>query len=156
MESDLTFMRLALNEARQAASEGEVPVGAVLVREGRVLAAAHNRREAEQSPIAHAEVRVIEEAAKALGSWRLTESVLYVTLEPCLMCVGAALLARVPRLVFAAHDPKAGAVSSLYRCADDARLNHRIEVVSGVMAEEAAELLSAFFRELRLGKQAKG
>lgn len=155
MDSDLNFMRMALAQAALAAELGEVPVGAVLVHEGVVLAAGHNRRETLQSPIAHAEVKVIEQAAQAMGTWRLTNCTLYVTLEPCLMCVGAAILARVPRLVFAARDPKAGAVCSLYSCANDPRLNHRIEVVEGVLGEEAAALLSAFFRDLRLAKQAK-
>lgn len=155
MENDLSFMRLALGEAVLAAGQGEVPVGAVLVHEGVVLASGHNRREALQSPIAHAEVAVIERAAAAMGTWRLTDCTLYVTLEPCLMCVGAAILARVPRLVFAARDPKAGAVCSLYSCANDSRLNHRIEVVEGVLGDEAAALLSEFFRGLRMAKQAK-
>ena len=155
METDLHFMRLALGEASLAASLGEVPVGAVLVHRGVVLASGHNRRETLQSPIAHAEVAVIERAAAAMGTWRLTECTLYVTLEPCLMCIGATILARVPRLVFAARDPKAGAVCSLYSCANDPRLNHRIEVVEGLLGEESAALLSEFFRNLRQAKQAK-
>lgn len=143
------WMRLALEQARQAATEGEVPVGAVMVHGDRLLCSGHNRREARQSPLSHAEIDVIEESSRLLGTWRLEECTLYVTLEPCLMCIGAALQARVKTLVFGCRDPKAGAVRSLYECAGDSRLNHRIEVVEGVLAEEASELLTGFFRDLR-------
>lgn len=143
------FMRRALDEARTAANFGEVPVGAVVVRAGQVIAAGFNRRETRQSPTAHAEILAIEAAAEVLGSWRLDDCTLYVTLEPCPMCAGAILLARVPRVVYGANDPKAGAVVTLYRLLEDERLNHRCEVVSGILAEECGQLLSEFFRERR-------
>ncbi len=143
------WMDRAITQAKLARALGEVPVGAVVVREGRVIAAAHNRRELDQDPTAHAEVLAIREAARVIGSWRLEQCALYVTLEPCTMCAGAAVLARLPELVYAAADPKAGAVGSLYDIARDARLNHRVEVTSGVLAEESGELLTRFFRARR-------
>ena len=142
-------MRMALDEAWIAFEEGEVPVGAVVVRDGERIASGRNRREAAQSPLAHAEIEAIERAARRLGAWRLSGCALYVTLEPCLMCIGAALQARIDMVVFGCRDPKAGALRSLYRCAEDERLNHRIEVVEGVLASEASELLSRFFKALR-------
>ncbi|MBX5476525.1 MAG: tRNA adenosine(34) deaminase TadA [Clostridia bacterium] len=143
-------MRRALELARRAADVGDVPVGAVIVSpEGAVLGEGYNRREADGDPTAHAEVVALRQAARALGHWRLEGCTIYVTLEPCAMCAGALVLARVRRLVFGASDPKAGAVGSLYNIAQDARLNHRLEVTSGVLAEEAAALLRAFFRERR-------
>ncbi|HEY2838571.1 MAG TPA: tRNA adenosine(34) deaminase TadA [Pirellulales bacterium] len=148
------FMRLALDEARQAFAEDEVPIGAIVVYEGRVIAAAHNQREQLHDPTAHAEMIAITQAAAARGDWRLERCVLYVTLEPCPMCAGAILQARLPIVVYGAPDPKAGAVQTLYRLLDDNRLNHRANVLSGVLAEESSELLTQFFRKQRaLGKK---
>lgn len=144
------FMRLALREAERALAEDEVPVGAVVVQHGRVIAAAYNQREQLRDPTAHAEMIAITQAAGTLGSWRLDECTLYVTLEPCPMCAGAIVLARLPRVVFGAADPKAGAAMSLYRLLDDGRLNHRAEVVAGVLAGPCGEILSRFFAERRL------
>ena len=143
-------MRRALVEAEAAAARGEVPVGAVVVgATGEELARAHNRREEDQDPSAHAELVAIRAAARAAGSWRLEGATLYVTLEPCAMCAGAIVLARIPRLVFGALDPKAGFCGSLGDLVRDRRLNHRVEVVSGVLAEESSRLLRGFFGSLR-------
>ncbi|MBX6351384.1 MAG: nucleoside deaminase [Clostridia bacterium] len=143
-------MRRALALAREAARAGDVPVGAVVVgADGRLLGEGSNRREAEADPTAHAEIVALRAAARALGTWRLEGSTLYATLEPCPMCAGALVAARVRRLVFAARDPKAGAAGSLYNLVEDARLNHRLVVAAGVLADEAGELLRAFFRERR-------
>jgi len=143
-------MRLALAEAAIAADAGEVPVGAVVVSaSGEVLARAHNRRETDQDPLAHAEVLAIRAAAERLGSWRLDGATLFVTLEPCAMCAGALVLARVKRLVFGAADPKAGFCGSLGDLVRDPRLNHRLEVEAGLLAEECGEQLRAFFQRLR-------
>ena len=146
---DERFMEAALAEAQAAASEGEVPIGAVVVWENRIVGRGHNRVETTQDPTAHAEILAIGAAAQTVKTWRLDEAVLYVTLEPCHMCAGAIVLARIARLVFGALDPKAGACGSLAMVPQDLRLNHRVEVVSGVLAEEAAELLQRFFRERR-------
>ena len=144
------WMRLALAEATLAAAAGEVPVGAIVVGPGgEMLARAHNAREAGADPTAHAEVLALRAAARALGRWRLTGCTLVVTLEPCTMCAGALTLARVARLVYGAEDPKAGGVGSLWDVVRDRRLNHRPEVVAGVLADEAAELLRSFFRTHR-------
>lgn len=143
------WMRLALEEAEQAFFEDEVPVGAVMVKDGELVAKWHNRKEQTNSPLGHAELELIQQVALKLDRWRLSDCDLYVTLEPCLMCVGACLQARIRKLVFACRDPKAGAVKSLYNCAEDQRLNHQIEVVEGVLAEEASEMLTKFFRQLR-------
>ena len=143
------WMRLALDEARAAAAEDEVPVGAIVVVGGRVIASAHNQREQLADPTAHAEMIALTQAAAALGSWRLEDCTLYVTLEPCPMCAGAILQARVPRVVWGAADPKAGAVESLYRLFEDARLNHRVEHVGRVLADECGRVLSDFFRGKR-------
>lgn len=154
MELDERWMRLALQEAELAFAEEEVPVGAIVVHEGIVIASAHNQREQLRDPTAHAEMIAVTQAAAALNSWRLEDCILYVTLEPCPMCAGAVLQARVPRVVFGATDPKAGAVESLYRLLEDPRLNHRAEVVSGVLADECGTMLSRFFQEQRkLGKK---
>lgn len=142
-------MRLALSEAEKARDKGEVPIGAVIVTDGRVIARGHNLRESKNDPTAHAEMIAVRKAAKKLNSWRLTNSTLYVTVEPCVMCIGAIVLARIPRLVFGCLDPKGGAVGSLYDISDDKRLNHRVEVRPGVMAEEAQALLKDFFKSLR-------
>ena len=142
-------MRLALAQAREAMAVDDVPVGAVAVFEGRVVARAHNQRELLRDPTAHAEMIALTQAAEALGRWRLTGVTLFVTLEPCAMCAGAMVLARIGRLVYGATDPKAGAVESLYRLLDDERLNHRVPHTSGVMADECGALLSEFFRRKR-------
>jgi tRNA(adenine34) deaminase len=148
------FMRLAYQEARQALEENEVPVGAVIVHGERVIASAHNQREQLHDPTAHAEMIAITQAAEALGSWRLDDCILYVTLEPCPMCAGAILQARLPWLVYGAADPKAGAVHTLYQLLADPRLNHRCQTVSGIMAGPCGEILSDFFRKQRsLGKK---
>lgn len=143
------WMRLALAEARAAAAEDEVPVGAVVVAAGRVIGSGHNQREQLADPTAHAEMIAITQAASTLGSWRLEGCTLYVTLEPCPMCAGAILQARVPVVVWGAADPKAGAVASLYRLFDDRRLNHRVEHVGHVLADECGRLLTEFFRGKR-------
>ena len=142
-------MRAALAEAERALEHDDVPIGAVLVRDGELVAAAHNERELRQDPTAHAEIIALREAAGALGSWRLLDTVLYVTLEPCAMCAGAIVLARVPRVVFGASDPKAGAAGSVLDVLDEPRLNHRPQVESGLLAEECADLLRAFFASRR-------
>jgi tRNA(adenine34) deaminase len=149
--NDEFFMEMALELAREAAAADEAPVGAVIVREGQVLAAARNEREALRDPTAHAEMIAITQAAAALGSWRLEECTLYVTLEPCCMCAGAIVQARVPRVVYGAVDPKAGAARSLFRLLDDPRLNHRCELVEGVLAEPCGRVLSEFFQGKRRG-----
>jgi len=148
---DEVWMRQALDLASAAVPLGEVPVGAVVVHDGEVVGRAHNERETLQDPTAHAEVLALREAARHLGSWRLVDCTLVVTLEPCPMCVGAAVNARIRRLVYGCTDPKAGAVDTLYRIAGDPRLNHRIEVTSGVCADEAAAVLRSFFARLRRG-----
>lgn len=147
------FMELALEEAQSAWQEDEVPVGAVIVSwEQGVIARAHNQREQLQDPTAHAEMLAITQAAAALGTWRLERCTLYVTLEPCPMCAGGIVQARIPLVVFGALDPKAGACRSLYRICDDPRLNHRAVVVAGVLAERCSQLLSDFFRQRRSGR----
>ena len=143
------FMRLALQEAQQAAEEGEVPIGAVIVHGDQLVAAAHNQREQLRDPTAHAEMIAITQAAEALGSWRLVDCTLYVTLEPCPMCAGALVLARVQRLVYGPQDPRAGAALSLYNIAQDPRLNHQLEVVPGVLEDGGAALLTDFFEGRR-------
>jgi tRNA(adenine34) deaminase len=144
-------MARALEQARAAEARGEVPIGAVLVYAGRLLAEAHNLTATTHDPTAHAEVVVLREAAARVGDFRLTEATLYVTLEPCAMCCGAIVLARVPRVVYGAADPKAGMAGSLGNLLQDARLNHRAELTGGVLAEGSAELLRAFFRQRRAG-----
>ncbi|HAA72415.1 MAG: tRNA-specific adenosine deaminase [Planctomycetaceae bacterium] len=147
------YMRAALQQAELALSENEVPVGAVIVRNERIIAAAHNQREQLRDPTAHAEMIAITQAAEAVGGWRLLECTLYVTLEPCPMCAGAILQARIPSLVYGAADPKAGAVSSLFRLLGDARLNHRTEVVPNVLDEDCGRILSEFFSQRRRAGQ---
>jgi tRNA(adenine34) deaminase len=146
---DVYFMRLSLREAERALTHDDVPIGAVLVRAGEVLAAAHNERELRADPTAHAEILALREASRALGSWRLIDCTLYVTLEPCAMCAGAIVLARVPSVVFGATDPKAGAAGSVLDVLAEPRLNHRPEVLSGVLAPDCGQLLSAFFASRR-------
>ncbi len=142
---DEYFMRLALREAERAMEHDDVPIGAVLVHDGEVLATGRNEREERQDPTAHAEVLALRAAAEKIGSWRVLDSVLYVTLEPCAMCAGAIVLARVPRVVFGAWDPKAGAAGSVLDVLAQPRLNHRPEVSGGLLAEECGALLSSFF-----------
>ncbi len=142
---DVQWMTRALEMAESAASRGEVPVGAVLTKDDEIVAEGHNLTVTSNDPTAHAEVVVIREAAQALGDWRLTECTLYVTLEPCAMCAGALVLSRIERLVFGASDPKAGMVGSLGNLAQDERLNHRIEVTGGTLADAAGDLLQGFF-----------
>ena len=146
---DEHFMRLALREAARAIDHHDVPVGAVVVHEGEVIGAGCNERERRQDPTAHAETLALREAARALGSWRVLNCVLYVTLEPCAMCAGAIVLARVPRVIFGTSDPKAGAAGSVLDVLAEPRLNHRPEVAGGLLADECAELLRAFFRTRR-------
>ena len=148
---DTFFMRAALGEAARATATGEVPIAAIVVKNGSILAQSHNYRETWQDPTAHAEMIVIREAAKVLRSWRLTDTTLYVTLEPCAMCLGAVILARIPRVVFGARDPKAGACGSVLDFTQEPRLNHRIEMISGLLEEESQTLLQQFFRQLRTG-----
>lgn len=142
-------MELALEQARLAASHGDVPIGAVIVRDGKVIAAAGNRREADLDPTAHAEILAIRQAAAKLGGWRLPGTSLFVTLEPCAMCAGAIVLARIPRVVFGAGDPKAGAAGSVLDVLGESALNHRPEVLGGVLADECGALLTSFFAARR-------
>lgn len=146
---DEYFMRLALREAARALEHDDVPIGAVVVKDGEVLGAGHNERELRADPTAHAEMIALREAARALGSWRVLDAVIYVTLEPCAMCAGALVLARVPRVVFGATDPKAGAAGSVFNVLAEPRLNHRARVESGLLAEDSADLLRAFFAPRR-------
>ena len=154
-ERDVYFMRMALREAKRALAHEDVPIGAVLVHRGEILAAAHNERELREDPTAHAEVLALREAARALGTWRLLDCELYVTLEPCTMCAGAIVLARIPRVVFGATDPKAGACGSVLDVLGEGsevgrRLNHRPEeVLAGVLAPDCGQLLSDFFASRR-------
>ncbi|MEJ2683094.1 MAG: tRNA adenosine(34) deaminase TadA [Candidatus Sulfobium sp.] len=148
-EEDVRFMRLALKEASRAGRAGEVPVGALLVRDGEVLSGAYNLREILKDPSAHAEILALRVGAEKSDGWRLTGATLYVTKEPCIMCAGAIINARVSRLVYGCRDVKAGGVDSLYNILNDKRLNHQVEVISGVLEEECAALLRDFFRERR-------
>ena len=152
-EQDIIYMREALAEAELAHDKGEVPIGAVLVHESRIVGRGHNLRETSNDPTTHAEMVAIRQAAEALDSWRLLDTTLYVTLEPCVMCMGAVILARIPRLVYACRDPRAGAVGSIYNLSSDRRFNHAVEVTEGVLGDECSEMLSGFFRELRAGKK---
>ena len=147
-----SFMQIALEEARVAGARGEVPVGCVVVRDGAIVARAGNRTIADSDPTAHAEILAIGAASQTVKSWRLDEATLYVTLEPCHMCAGAIVLARIPRLVYGARDPKAGACGSLSMVVQDMRLNHRAEVQPGILAEECGALLEWFFRTRRRGQ----
>jgi tRNA(adenine34) deaminase len=149
VDRDEHFMRLALAEAERAASHDDVPIGAVVARGDEAIAVAGNERELRRDPTAHAEVLALRAAAEALGGWRIPDSVLYVTLEPCAMCAGAIVLARVPRVVYGAPDPKAGAAGSVLDVLGEPRLNHRPEVTGGVLADESAALLAAFFASRR-------
>jgi tRNA(adenine34) deaminase len=151
---DERFMRAAIDEALAALEEDEVPVGAVVVRDGRIIGRGRNQRERLQDPTAHAEMLALTAAASSVGSWRLEGCAMYVTLEPCVMCAGAIVLARVPRLVYGATDPKAGACTSLYNIPTDPRLNHRVELVDSVLQRDCADLLRDFFtRQRAAGKK---
>lgn len=152
-ETDRSFMRIAIEEAKKAEAIGEVPIGAVIVKDGEIIARAHNLRETSQNAVTHAELSAIQDACKEVGSWRLEETTLYVTLEPCPMCAGAILQSRIPRVVYGARDPKGGCVDSLYHLLNDSRFNHECEVAEGVIADECGEMLSSFFRSLREKKK---
>lgn len=152
-QKDLFFMAEAVKEAQKAAAIGEVPIGAIVVYNDEIIARAHNLRETSQNAVTHAELMAIQQACEVIGSWRLEETTLYVTLEPCPMCAGAILQSRVPRVVYGARDSKAGCVDSLYHLLNDARFNHECDVTEGVLAEETGALLSDFFRELRARKK---
>ena len=146
---DLIFMRMALEEAAKAPAVGEVPIAALIIQGSQVLAQTHNYRERWQDPTAHAEVIAIRTAATTLGTWRLTETTLYVTVEPCSMCIGAIILARIPRVVFGAWDQKAGACGSLFDLPAEPKLNHRVTVTGGVLEQESQALIQKFFKQLR-------
>lgn len=148
-EKDQIYMQMAIEEAKKAEVLGEVPIGAIIVRDDEVIARAHNLRETTKNAITHAELSAIQDACLKLESWRLEETTLYVTLEPCPMCAGAILQSRIPRVVYGARDPKGGAVHSLYELLNDSRFNHECDVTEGVLAEECGAILTAFFRALR-------
>ena len=150
MSTDYDFMKVALEEAEEAYRRGEVPVGAVLVLEGNVLAQAHNSPIMRNDPSAHAEMLVLRQAAEIIGNYRLAETELYVTLEPCIMCAGAIVHARVERVIFGARDPKYGAVVSLYNILTDKKLNHQVKITEGILQEECGEIMSRFFKEKRV------
>jgi tRNA(adenine34) deaminase len=155
MELDQYYMQQAIEEAVKAGAKGEVPIGAIIVFRGEIIARAHNLRETTQDAVTHAELLAIQEACRKLGNWRLEETTLYVTLEPCPMCAGAILQSRVPRVVYGARDAKAGCVDSLYRLLNDERFNHQCDVKENVLAEECGLLLTQFFRDLRVKKKEK-
>jgi tRNA(adenine34) deaminase len=152
--NDEKYMRLAIDEALKAKDKLEVPIGAVIVQDGEVVASAYNLRETEQRSVAHAELLAIDEACKKLGTWRLEDATLYVTLEPCPMCAGAIVLSRVKRVVFGAYDPKGGCAGTLLNLLEFEKFNHQAEVVGGMLEEECGSLLTTFFRELRQRKKA--
>lgn len=155
-EQDIHYMRLALETAGLAPALGEVPIAAVLVQGDEILARVHNYREICQDPTAHAEILAIRQAAGRLNTWRLTGTTLYVTIEPCAMCAGAIIQSRIPRLVFGARDPKAGACGSIFNLPEERRLNHRVAVIGGLLEEESQELMQSFFRRLRDDMPAPG
>lgn len=146
-------MRRAIAEAGKAKAKDEVPIGCVIVHNGRIIARGHNLRESKQDPAAHAELIAIRKAARKLGSWRLLDTTLYVTLEPCTMCMGAIILARIPTVVFGCYDPKGGAAGSLFDLSNDSRLNHRVELIPQVLENDCSGLLKTFFAELRMRKR---
>lgn len=152
MANDEYYMKLAIEEAKKAQKLGEVPIGAIIVKNNEVIASAHNLRETAQLPTAHAEHIAIERASKVVGSWRLEECRLYVTLEPCVMCAGAIVMSRIPKVVYGATDPKGGCSGSLMNLLEESQFNHRAEIVKGVLEQECGYLLRNFFRELRLKK----
>jgi len=155
LEQDQGFMRAALAEAEAARALGEVPIGAVIVLDSQIIGRGHNLRETSNDPTTHAEMLAIRQAAEQISHWRLLDTTLYVTLEPCVMCMGAIILSRIPRLVYACRDPRAGAVGSIYDFAGDERFNHKVEVSEGVLGTECSEMLSGFFKELRAGKKSQ-
>ena len=150
MSTDYDFMKIALEEAEEAYRRSEVPVGAVLVLDGNILARAHNSPITKNDPSAHAEMLVLRQAGEKIGNYRLTGAELYVTLEPCVMCAGAIVQARLARVIFGARDPKCGAVASLYDILTDERLNHQVEVTEGILQEECGEIMSRFFKQKRI------
>lgn len=153
---DLKYMKEAKRQARKAYSLGEVPIGCVIVHEGKIIGRGYNRRNTDKNTLAHAEITAIRKASKVIGDWRLEECTLYVTLEPCQMCAGAIVQARIPRVVMACMNPKAGCAGSILNILDMPQFNHQVEVVSGVMEEECSRMLKEFFKELRLrNKQEK-
>ncbi|CAM3292610.1 tRNA adenosine(34) deaminase TadA [Filibacter tadaridae] len=152
-EKNRMYMQLAIDEAMKAEALGEVPIGAIIVHDDKVIARAHNLRETSQNAVTHAELSAIQDACKEVGSWRLEDTTLYVTLEPCPMCAGAILQSRIPRVVYGARDLKGGCVDSLYRLLNDPRFNHECHVTEGVLAEECGEMLTAFFRAIRERKK---
>ncbi|WP_088073031.1 tRNA adenosine(34) deaminase TadA [Gottfriedia luciferensis] len=153
MNKDEFYMKIAIDEALKAEQLGEVPIGAVIVHNDQVIARGYNVREIKQSALGHAEITTIEEACKVVDSWRLEDTTLYVTLEPCPMCAGAIIQSRIPRVVFGAKDPKAGCGGSIYNLLQEERFNHRCEVISGILDEECGKLLTNFFKELRARKK---
>lgn len=153
IKNDEYYMQLALEEAKKAGAIGEVPIGAIIVHEGEIVARASNLRETSQNAVTHAELMAIQQACENIGSWRLENTVLYVTLEPCPMCAGAILQSRIPRVVYGARDMKAGCVDSLYRLLNDERFNHMCEVTEGVLADDCGAILTDFFRTLRERKK---
>ena len=150
MTQDELYMREALREARRAYRLRETPIGCVIVHEGRIIARGYNRRNTEKSPLEHAEIRAIKKAARVIGDWRLEECTLYVTLEPCPMCAGAIIQARIPRVVIGSMNPKAGCAGSILNILQESRFNHRAEVVTGVLADRSSAMLKEFFKELRV------
>ncbi|WP_155800265.1 tRNA adenosine(34) deaminase TadA, partial [Planococcus halocryophilus] len=156
MEKDHFYMNLAIEEATKAAAKGEVPIGAIIVYKDEVIARAHNLRETTNNAVTHAELLAIQEACLHLGNWRLEDTKLYVTLEPCPMCAGAILQSRIPHIVYGARDAKAGSVDSLYRLLNDDRFNHQCQVTENVLADECGQLLTQFFRNLREAKNKNG
>jgi tRNA(adenine34) deaminase len=152
-EKDYKYMQMAVDEAMKAQALGEVPIGAIIVHDNKVIARAHNLRETTQNAVTHAELSAIQDACNELGSWRLEETTLYVTLEPCPMCAGAILQSRIPRVVYGARDPKGGCVDSLYRLLNDPRFNHECEVTEGVLGNECGEMLTSFFKDIRERKK---
>ncbi len=154
-ERDSFYMQEALKEAALAEELAEVPIGAVIVHDGQIVGRGHNLRETSNDPTTHAEIIAIRQAAEKLGSWRLLDCTLYVTLEPCVMCMGAMILARIPYLVYGCRDPRVGAVGSIYNFAEDERFNHKVEVREGVLQEECSTQLSAFFKKLRERNKAR-
>ncbi|MHA6261421.1 tRNA adenosine(34) deaminase TadA [Sporosarcina sp. CAU 1771] len=155
LEKDEFFMKMAIDEAMNAESIGEVPIGAVIVFEDRVIARGYNLRETTQNAVTHAELSAIQDACREIGSWRLEETTLYVTLEPCPMCAGAILQSRIPRVVYGARDPKGGCVDSLYRLLNDPRFNHECDVTEGILGDKCGEILTTFFKSIRERKKKK-
>lgn len=153
LEKDQLYMQMALEEAKKAEALGEVPIGAIIVRDGQVLARGHNLRETTKNATTHAELSAIQDACLSIENWRLENTTLYVTLEPCPMCAGAILQARIPRVVYGARDPKGGAVHSLYELLTDSRFNHECDVVEGILKDECGAILTSFFRAIRERKK---